>query len=186
MDDRMTNKIVDNNIEEIMKEGKTVYNDHGEIIFSQPRYYEYVLDEQRTDEDIMNEYLKQYRKFYGESGNVYNNRFSDKNIIEKFKFLSSNKIMRLPVILRCTFYFVSDGTKDGDYTFYEIGENGHYTDRKTGEYPCYRKPRHIIKESRDQFPNGNMLMASEITGVYGPAIYICKVRRIINKNILDT
>ena len=78
-----------------------------------------------------------YRKFYGESGNTYNNRFSDKNIIEKFKFLSPNKISKLPVTIRCTFYFVSDGTKDGDYTFYEIDENGHYTDRKTEEkYPC--------------------------------------------------
>lgn len=34
MNDRMTNKIVDNNIEEIMKEEKTVYSNHGEIIFS--------------------------------------------------------------------------------------------------------------------------------------------------------
>ena len=179
MNDIMTNKIVDNNIEEIMKEGKTVYNDHREIIFSQPRYYEYVLDDERTDEDIMNEYLKWYHKFYGESGNTYNNRFSDKNIIEKFKFLVSNKIMKLPVTIKCTYYFISDDTKDGDYTFYEIDENGHYTNKKTGEYPCYRKPSYRRKEERDEFPNGNMLMASEITGVYGPAIYICKVKRII-------
>lgn len=91
----MNNKIVDNNIEEIMKEGKTVYN-HGEIIFSQPRYYEYVLDDERAEEEIMKEYLKYYREFFGEGGNIYNNRFSDKNVIEKFRLLSSNKIMKLP------------------------------------------------------------------------------------------
>jgi hypothetical protein len=28
-----TNKIMNDNIEEIMKEGKTVYSDHGDIIF---------------------------------------------------------------------------------------------------------------------------------------------------------
>lgn len=181
MNDRMTNKIVDNNIEEIMKEEKTVYSNHGEIIFSQPRYYEYILDDERTEEEIMNEYLKWHHEFYGESGNTYNNRFSDKNVIEKFKFLGSNKIMRLPVIIKCTFYFVSDGTKDGNYSLYETDENGHYTNKKTGEYPCYRKPSHIRKESRDVFPNGNMLMASELTGTYGPAIYICKVKRIDNE-----
>ena len=181
MNDRMTNKIVGNNIEEIMKEGKTVYNDHGDIIFSQSRYYKYILDEQRTDEEIMDEYLKWYHTFYGESGNTHNNRFSDKNVIEKFKFLGSNKIMKLPVTIRCTFYFVSDGTKDGNYSFYETDENGHYTNKKTGEYPCYRKPSHGKKDARDQFPNGNMLMASELTGTYGPAIYICKVKRIDNE-----
>jgi hypothetical protein len=172
------NKIVDDNIEEIMKEEKTIYGDHGEIIFSQPRYYQYVLDDQHTEEEIMNEYLKWYHEFYGESGNKYNNRFSDKNVIEKFKCLTSNKIMKLPVIVKCTFYFASDGTKDGNYSLYETDENGHYTNKKTGEYPCYRKPWHIIKELRDIFPNGNMLMASEITGTYGPAIYICKVKRV--------
>lgn len=171
-------KEFDNNMEEIMKEGKTVYNDHGEIIFSQPSYYEYMLDDERTDEEIMDEYLKLYHEFYGESGNTYNNRFSDKNVTEKFKFLVSNKIMKLPVTIKCTFYFVSDGTKDGDYTLYETDENGHYTNKKIGEYPCYRRPS-CGGKGRDTFPNGNMLMASEITGTYGPAIYICKVKRII-------
>ena len=52
--------------------------------------------------------------------------------------------------------------------------------QKTGEkYPCYSKPSYGRKDARDQFPNGNMLMASEMTGVYGPAIYICKVMRVI-------
>ena len=176
MNDR--NKTVDNNIAEIMKEEKTVYDEHGGITFSQPRYYEYVLDDERTDEEIMKEYLKYYREFFGESGNIHNNRFSDKSITEKFKSLCSNKRMKLPVTIKCTFYFVSDGTKDGNYAFHEVGENGHYTDKKTGEYPCYRKPRYGTKDMRDQFPNGNMLMASELTGTYGPAIYICKVKRV--------
>lgn len=178
MNDITTSKIVDNNIEEIMKEEKTVYSDHGEIIFSQPRYYEYILDDERTEEEITNEYLKWHHEFYGKSGNKYNNRFSDRNIIEKFKSLRSNKIMKLPVTIKCTFYFVSDGTKDGNYSLYETDENGHYTNNKTGEYPCYRKPCYGRKDMRDQFPNGNMLMVSELTGTYGPAIYMCKVRRV--------
>lgn len=170
---------VDNNIAEIMKEGKTVYDAHGGIIFSRQRYYEYVLDEERTEEEILNEYLKEFRKFYGESGNIHSNRFSDKSIKEKFRLLRSEETMKLPVTIECTFYFVSDGTKDGNYTFYETDENGHYTDKKTGEYPCYLKPRHIEKESTDEFPNGSMLMSSELTGVYGPAIYMCKVKRVV-------
>lgn len=169
----------ENNIEEIIKEGKTVYSDGGETIFKQLNYYEYVLDDERTDEDIMKEYLKPYREFYGEKGNIYNNRFSDKSVIEKFKLLRLNEIMKLPVIIKCTYYFVSNGAKDGNYTFYETDDSGCYTDKKTGEYPCYLKPRHREKEARDEFPNGHMLMASELTGVYGPAIFICKVKRVI-------
>jgi hypothetical protein len=127
---------------------------------------------------IMYAVEESFRTFFGESGNRYNNRFSDKIITGKFKLLSSNKLMKLPVTIRCTFYFVSDGTKDGNYTHYEVGENGHYTNIKTGEYPCYRKPNYGKEDMRDQFPNGNMLMASELTGTYGPAIYICKVKRV--------
>lgn len=43
-----------------MKKGKTVYDDHGGIIFSRQRYYEYVLDEERTEEEILNEYIKEF------------------------------------------------------------------------------------------------------------------------------
>jgi hypothetical protein len=172
-------KIVDgNNIEKIMKEEKSVYGDGGEIIFERTEYYEYVLDDERKDEEIKSEYLKWFHEFYGEKGNVYNNRFSDKSVIEKFKLLSSNRIMKLPAIIKCTYYFVSDGTKDGSYIFRETDENGRRTDKKTGEYPYYLKPRYRGKEARDEFPNGNMLMASELTGTYGPAIYICKVKRV--------
>jgi hypothetical protein len=167
-----------NDIEKIMKEGKTVYSNGGEIIFEQLKYYEYVLDDERTNEETTSEYLKWYHEFYGEKGNIYNNRFSDKSVIEKFKLLSSNKIMKLPVIIKCTYYFVSNGAKDGSYIFRETDENGRYTDKKTGEYPYYLKPRHRGKEARDEFQNGNMLMASELTGTYGPAIYICKVKRV--------
>lgn len=91
----------------------------------------------------------------------------------------SDETMKLPATIECTFYFVSDGTKDGNYTHQEVGENGHYTNKKIGEYPCYRKPNYGKKDMRDKFPNGNMLMASELTGVYGPAIYMCKVKRVV-------
>lgn len=161
-----------------MKEGKAVYGNDGEIIFELLEHYEYVLDDERKDEEITSEYLKWYHEFYGER--EYNNRFSDKSVIEKFKVLSSNKVMKLPVIIGCTYYFVSNGEKDGDYPFYKVGKDGHFTKEKLDKtYPCYLKPRYRGKETRDSFPNGNKLMASELTGTYGPAIYICKVKRVV-------
>jgi hypothetical protein len=170
----------DSNIEEIVKEGKSVYGDDGEIIFERSEYYEYVLDDERTDEEIKSEYLKWFHEFYGESGNTYNNRLSDKSVMKKFKLLSSNKIMKLPAIIECTYYFVSSGEKDGDYPFYKVGEDGHYTKEKLDKtYPRYLKPRYRGNGARDDFPNGNMLVASELTGTYGPAIYICKVKRVV-------
>lgn len=166
-------------MKKIIREGKKVIDEYDQTIFRQIGNYEYVIDDERTEKEIMAEYLKWHREFYGDSNSI--TRFSDKNTIENFKLLKSNVTIKLPVIIKCILYFVGDGSKDGDYPFYKVGKDGHYTDKKLRKsYPCYNRPNYNKKEVVDKFANSNMLMASELTAVYGPALYICKIKRVKN------